>query len=210
MSARVATLSTLLALVLGTPLAWVLGRFRFPGRALIESVVLLPLVLPPTVLGYYLLVLFNRTAPAGSLLASLGLELAFTWRGAVLAAWVGSFGLFVRAAQAGFELVDREVEDAARTLGRSEWGVFWSVTLPLARRGIAAGTALAFCRAVGEFGITLMLAGNIPGLTQTIPLAIYDYVQADRMAEANGLALVTLAVVAGLLLVARRGARIRF
>jgi molybdate transport system permease protein len=101
--------------------------------------------------------------------------------------------------------VDRQLEDAARTLGRSEWGVFWHVTLPLAWRGIAAGTALAFCRAVGEFGITLMVAGNIPGRTQTIPLAIYDYVQANRMAEANLLSLLTIAVVVALLLLARLG-----
>jgi molybdate transport system permease protein len=128
----------------------------------------------------------------------------------VLAALIGSFGLFVRAAQAGFELVDPKLEDAARTLGRSEWGVFWSVMLPLAWRGIAAGTALAFCRAVGEFGITLMIAGNIPGRTQTVPLAIYDAVQAGRMADANGLSLLTLSVVGLLLLLASRGARVRF
>jgi molybdate transport system permease protein len=209
LSARVAGLATLLAILLGTPLAWWLGRTRFRGRALVENLVLLPLVLPPTVLGYYLLVLVNRSAPVGQLFSRLGLELAFTWRGAVLAATVGSFGLFVRAAQAGFELVDRQLEDAARTLGRSEWGVFWSVTLPLAWRGMAAGTALAFCRAVGEFGITLMVAGNIPGRTQTVPLAIYDYVQANRMAEANLLSLLTIAVVIALLLLARLGSRAR-
>jgi molybdate transport system permease protein len=209
LSARVAGLATLLAVLLGTPLAWWLGRTRFRGRALVENLVLLPLVLPPTVLGYYLLVLVNRSAPVGQLFVRFGLELAFTWRGAVLAATVGSFGLFVRAAQAGFELVDRQLEDAARTLGRSEWGVFWSVTLPLAWRGMAAGTALAFCRAVGEFGITLMVAGNIPGRTQTVPLAIYDYVQANRMAEANLLSLLTIAVVIALLLLARLGSRAR-
>ena len=209
LSARVAGLATLLAILLGTPLAWWLSRTRFRGRALIENAVLLPLVLPPTVLGYYLLVLVNRSAPVGRLFTRLGLELAFTWRGAVLAATIGSIGLFVRAAQAGFELVDRQLEDAARTLGRSEWGVFWSVALPLAWRGIAAGTALAFCRAVGEFGITLMVAGNIPGRTQTIPLAIYDYVQANRMAEANVLSLLTIAVVVALLLLARLGPRPR-
>jgi molybdate transport system permease protein len=205
LSARVAGLATLLAILLGTPLAWWLSRTRFRGRAFVENAVLLPLVLPPTVLGYYLLVLVNRSAPVGQMFTRLGLELAFTWRGAVLAGTVGSIGLFVRAAQAGFELVDRQLEDAARTLGRSEWGVFWHVTLPLAWRGIAAGTALAFCRAVGEFGITLMVAGNIPGRTQTIPLAIYDYVQANRMAEANLLSLLTIAVVVALLLLARLG-----
>jgi molybdate transport system permease protein len=209
LSARVAGLATLLAILLGTPVAWWLSRTRFRGRAFVENAVLLPLVLPPTVLGYYLLVLVNRSAPVGQLFARLGLELAFTWRGAVLAATVGSIGLFVRAAQAGFELVDRPLEDAARTLGCSEWRVFWSVTLPLAWRGIAAGTALAFCRAVGEFGITLMVAGNIPGRTQTIPLAIYDYVQANRMAEANLLSLLTIAVVVAMLLLARLGPRPR-
>ncbi|MDH4132808.1 MAG: molybdate ABC transporter permease subunit [Gemmatimonadota bacterium] len=210
LSARVAGLSTLAAVTLGTPLAWLLGRYRFTGRALLENVVLLPLVLPPTVVGYYVLVLVSRRGPVGEVLAAAGFDLAFTWRGAVLAAWIGSFGLFVRSAQAGFELVDPTLEDAARTLGRSEWGVFWSVTLPLAWRGIAAGTALAFCRAVGEFGITLMVAGNIPGRTQTIPLAIYDAVQGNRMADANALSLLTLAVVVLLLLLARRGARVRF
>jgi molybdate transport system permease protein len=210
LSVRVAGLSTLVAVTIGTPLAWVLGRYRFAGRALLENLVLLPLVLPPTVVGYYVLILVSRRGPVGEALASVGFDLAFTWRGAVLAALIGSFGLFVRAAQAGFELVDPKLEDAARTLGRSEWGVFWSVMLPLAWRGIAAGTALAFCRAVGEFGITLMIAGNIPGRTQTVPLAIYDAVQAGRMADANGLSLLTLSVVGLLLLLASRGARVRF
>jgi molybdate transport system permease protein len=209
LSARVAGLATLLVILLGTPLAWWLGRTSFRGRVVLENVVLLPLVLPPTVLGYYLLMLVNRSSPVGQLFVRLGLELAFTWRGAVLAATIGSIGLFVRAAQSGFEVVDRQLEDAARTLGRSEWGVFWSVTLPLAWRGIAAGTALAFCRAVGEFGITLMVAGNIPGRTQTIPLAIYDYVQANRMAEANVLSLLTIGVVVALLLLARFAPRSR-
>lgn len=200
LSLKVAGMATLVTLVTGLPLAWLLGRTRFPGRSLAEALLMLPLVLPPTVLGYYLLVLVSRTGPVGALLESWGIELAFTWRGAVLAAWAGSFAMFTRAAQAGFELVDTRVEQAARTLGRGEWSVFWTVTLPLAWRGVLAGTMLAFCRAVGEFGITLMVAGNIPGRTQTIPLAIYDHVQANHLEAANQLALLTMIGVALVLL----------
>jgi molybdate transport system permease protein len=204
LSLQVAGVATLLTLVTGLPLAWLLGRYRFRGRALLETLLVLPLVLPPTVLGYYLLVLLSRSGPLGALLEGWGIEVAFTWRGAVLAAWAGSFAMFTRAAQAGFELVDGRIEQAARTLGRGEWSIFWTVTLPLAWRGVLAGTMLAFCRAVGEFGITLMVAGNIPGRTQTIPLAIYDHVQANRLGAANQLSLVTMTGVAVLLLVAGR------
>jgi molybdate transport system permease protein len=170
----------------------------------------LPLVLPPTVLGYYLLLLIARQGPVGQLLGGAGVELAFTWRAAVLAAAVGSVALLVKAAQAGFESVDARLEQAARTLGRSEWGIFWTITLPLAWRAVVAGTVLAFCRALGDFGITLMVAGNIPGLTQTLPLAIYDHVQSNRMAEANALALLAVAGVAALLMGLGRLARLRF
>ena len=152
-----------------------------------------PLVLPPTVLGYYLLVLIGTRGPIGRLLGGFGIELAFTWRAAVLAACVGSLPLLIRAAQAGFESVDERLEQAARTLGRSELSVFWSVSMPLAWRSIVAGIVLAFCRAFGDFGITLMVAGNIPGRTQTLPLAIYDLVQANAMREANLLALLASA-----------------
>src|SRR5206468_3387300 len=154
-------------------------------------------VLPPTVLGYYLLVLIGRRGPLGQALASVGLELAFTWGAAVLAAVVGSIALVIKSVQAGFETVDVQLEQAARTLGRSEWSVFWNVTLPLAWRSVLAGTVLAFCRGLGEFGITLMVAGNIPGRTQTLPLAIYDRVQANQMGEANALALVAGRIVVG-------------
>jgi len=199
LSLQVAGLATLLTVCTGLPLAWLLGRHRFPGRTLLETALVLPLVLPPTVLGYYLLVLVSRQGPVGALLDGWGIELAFTWKAAVLAAWAGSFGMFTRAAEAGFELVDGRLEQAARTLGRSEWSVFWTVTLPLGWRGVVAGTMLAFCRAVGEFGITLMVAGNIPGRTQTIPLAIYDQVQANRLGAAHQLSLLTMIVVAVLL-----------
>jgi molybdate transport system permease protein len=209
LSLQVATLATLLTLAVGTPVAWLLARARFRGRELLEGLVLLPLVLPPTVLGYYLLVLVAPQGPVGRLLEALGLPLAFTWRGAVVAACVGSIALLVRSAQAGFETVDHRLEDAARTLGRSEWSIFWAVTLPLAGRALLAGTVLAFCRALGDFGITLMVAGNIPGRTQTLPLAIYDRVQAFEMAEANRLALIAVVLTLALVLAVGRLARVR-
>jgi molybdate transport system permease protein len=176
----------------------------------LEVLVVLPLILPPTVLGYYLLRLLGARGPVGQALAAAGIELVFTWKAAVVAAAVGSIALLVKAAQAGFETVDPRLEQAARTLGRSEWSVFWSVTLPLAWRAVLAGSVLAFCRAMGEFGITLMLAGSIPGRTQTLPLAIYDRVQANQMAEANALALVAVAIVAVLVFGVSRLARLRF
>ncbi|OGL00300.1 MAG: molybdenum ABC transporter permease subunit [Candidatus Rokubacteria bacterium RIFCSPHIGHO2_02_FULL_69_13] len=210
LSLRVALIATALTLLLGIPVALLLARRRFPGRNLLEAVVVLPLVLPPTVLGYYLLLLIGRRGPVGAALAAVGLELAFTWRAAVLAAAVGSIALVIKSAQAGFESVDHQLEQAARTLGRWEWSVFWSVTLPLAWRAVLAGAVLAFCRALGEFGITLMVAGNIPGRTQTLPLAIYDRVQAYQMDEANALALIALGVVVVLVFGLSRLARLRY
>jgi molybdate transport system permease protein len=210
LSLRVAVSATALTLLAGVPIAWLLARRRFPGRNVLEAVVVLPLVLPPTVLGYYLLVLIGRRGPLGQALGALGLELAFTWGAAVLAAVVGSIALVIKSAQAGFETVDTQLEQAARTLGRSEWSVFWSVTLPLAWRSVLAGAVLAFCRALGEFGITLMVAGNIPGRTQTLPLAIYDRVQANQMADANALALVAVGIVVVLLFGLSRLARLRY
>ncbi len=210
LSFKVSVVATGLTLLLGLPLAWVLARRRFVGRDLLEAAVVLPLILPPTVLGYYLLLVIGSRGPIGRVLGSLGVELAFTWRAAVLAASVGSIALLIKAAQAGFEAVDQRLEQAARTLGRSEWSVFWSVTLPLAWRSVCAGTVLAFCRALGDFGITLMVAGSIPGLTQTMPLAIYDHVQANQMHEANVMALVALCSVVVLLMGLGRVARLRF
>jgi molybdate transport system permease protein len=210
LSFQVSLVATVLTLALGLPLAWVLARCRFPGHDLVEAAVVLPLVLPPTVLGYYLLVVIGARGPVGRLLGGLGLELAFTWRAAVLAACIGSIALLVKAAQAGFEAVDRRLEQAARTLGRSEWNIFWSVTLPLSWRAVFAGTVLAFCRALGDFGITLMVAGSIPGLTQTMPLAIYDYVQANQMRDANLLSLVAVMTALLFLLGLGRLARLRF
>ena len=210
LSLQVSVLATIGTLVVGVPIAWVLARRKFPGRHVLETLVVLPLILPPTVLGYYLLLLIGRRGPVGAALAAAGIELAFTWRAAVLAAAIGSIALVIKASQAGFEGVDQRLEQAARTLGRSEWGVFWNITLPLAWRAVLAGGVLAFCRAMGEFGITLMVAGSIPGRTQTLPLAIYDRVQANQMPEANALALIAVAVVALLVFGLSRLARLRY
>ena len=210
LSLRVSLTATALTLLVGIPVAWLLARKRFPGRDLLEALVVFPLILPPTVLGYYLLVIIGSQGPVGRALAAAGIELAFTWRAAVLAASLGSIALLIKSAQAGFETVDPRLEQAARTLGRSEWSVFWAVTLPLAWRSVLAGSVLAFCRAMGEFGITLMVAGSIPGKTQTLPLAIYDRVQANQMGEANALALIAIGVVGILLFGLSRLARLRY
>jgi molybdate transport system permease protein len=208
LSLRVATLSTLLAGIAGVGLAWLLTRKRLPGRPLLESVVLLPLVLPPTVVGFYLLLFLGRSGPLGATLEAAGIQIIFTWRAAVLAATVASLPLVVKAVQAALEAIDPRIEAAAKTL-RPAASVFLTVTIPLAWRGILAGLILAFARGLGEFGITLMLAGSIPGRTQTLPLAIYDAVQANDLAQANLLALTTIGIVTVLLLVLSRLPRVR-
>lgn len=208
LSLRVATLSTILAGLFGIGLAWLLARRRFPGRHILESVVILPLVLPPTVVGFYLLLLLGHSGPLGKTLEAAGLEIVFTWRAAVIAATVAALPLVVKAVQAAFESLDPRIEAAARTL-RPAASVFLTVTLPLAWRGILAGLILAFARGMGEFGITLMLAGSIPGRTQTLPLAIYDAVQANDLAQANALALVTIGIVTALLFILSRLPRVR-
>jgi molybdate transport system permease protein len=210
LSLRVALLATLVTLAAGVPCAWVLARRQFPGRDLVSALLLSPLVLPPTVLGYYLLMLIGSRGPIGELLGGWNIELAFTWRAAVLAAAVGSFPLLVRTAQSGFESVDRRLEQAAETLGRSPLSIFWTISVPLAWRAILAGTVLSFCRAFGDFGITLMVAGNIPGRTQTLPLAIYDHVQANQLDHANALSLVSIGLVLFLMLALGRVARLRY
>jgi molybdate transport system permease protein len=178
LSLRVAVLATVVNALVGLPLAYLLARRRFAGRALLDLLVTLPLVLPPTVTGYYLIVLLGRRGWLGApLYAATGWTIAFTWYAAVVAATVMALPLLVRTARAAIESVDRDLEKAAYTLGRSEWRTALEVTLPLARNGILAGLVLAFARALGEFGATLMLAGNIPGKTATVPLAIYTAVQ---------------------------------
>jgi molybdate transport system permease protein len=185
LSIRVACLATVLNALLGIPLAYLLARKAFPGRTLVDLLVTLPLVLPPTVTGYYLIVLLGRRGwLGGPLYALTGWSVTFTWYAAVIAATVMAFPLLVRTARAAIESVDRDLVRAAFTLGRSEWRTVLEVTLPLARKGILAGLVLAFARALGEFGATLMLAGNIPGRTTTVPLAIYTAVQTGESGEA--------------------------
>ncbi len=203
LSLRVATTATLLALLTGVPVAYLLARRRTPWVDALSATTSLPLVLPPTVLGYYLLVLFGYNSPLGRWLEKMGLPLVFTWRGAVIAAWTVSMPLFVQTAAAAFAAVDRELEDVARTLGESEWRVFLRVTLPLARPGILAGLLMAFARALGDFGTTLMVAGNIPGRTQTMAIAIYDAVQSGEQTRANLLVLI-LTITAFLILALMR------
>ncbi len=189
---KVAFTSTLLAFLAGVPLAFLVARKKFWGRELLDSLATLPLVLPPTVMGYYLIVVWGRNGWLGRWLHEVwGITLMFTWQGAVLAAALVSFPLVFKSARAAFEEVDRNLENVARTLGLSEGAIFRRVSLPLALRGILAGTMLAFARAMGEFGATLMMAGNLPGKTQTLSLAIYDAVQAGNDNLALALVLLT-------------------
>lgn len=192
LSLKVAGWATLFDLVLGVAIGYGLARRSFPGRDLIDALLTLPMIMPPTVLGYYLLVLIGRRGPIGAWLEeSFGIHLIFTWQGAVIAASVVAFPLVFKAARAAFESVDGQLEQAARVLGVSEIGIFFRVTLPLAWRGILAGVMLAFARALGEFGATLMVAGSIPGKTQTLSIAVYEAVQAGQDQVAHLLVLVT-------------------
>src|SRR5579864_2700653 len=198
LSLRVAAISTALALAIGLWLAWVLANRVFRGREVIDAAVTLPLVLPPTVLGYYLLVVLGRHSPVGQLYEWMfGAPLVFSWQAAVVAALFHSLPLLVKSARAAFESVDRSYERAARNLGASELRLFLRVTLPLARRSILAAAALAFARSLGDFGVTLMIAGNIPGRTQTVALAIYDAVEAGK----GNVALILVLIISALALV---------
>ena len=186
LSLKVAITATTANFFIGTALAVILSRRDFFGKNLLDAIIMQPLIMPPTVLGYYLLVLIGRQSFLGVFLEDyLKITLIFTWRGAALAAMIASLPLFIKPARAAIESVGSHVENSARILGKNEWQVFWHVTFPLARRGIIAGVALAFARSLGEFGTTLMVAGNIPGKTQTLSIAIYDAVQAGNTAKAN-------------------------
>ena len=202
---KVAGVATLLNLVLGVAAGLALARARFPGRDLLDATLTLPMVMPPTVLGYYLLVLIGREGPIGRVLDErFGINLIFTWQGATIAATIVAFPLVFKSARAAFEAVDPQLEQAARVLGLRESAVFFRVTLPLAWRGILAGLLLAFARATGEFGATLMVAGSIPGKTQTLSVAVYEAVQAGQDATANVLVLVTSIACLAVLLAAGR------
>ncbi len=200
LSLRVAVLATALVAVFGLALALWLARANFPSKSLVETFINLSMILPPSVVGYYLLLFLGRSGP----LYLLGLRLVFTWPAAVIASAVVALPLMVQSSRAAIAAVDPTLEKAAGTLGSPPWKVVWDVTLPLSRRGILAGAVLAFARSLGEFGATLMVAGNIPGRTQTLPLAIYDLVQANRMAQANSAVLLMTVVAFGLLFAVNR------
>ncbi len=205
LSLRVAVLATALFTGVGLALALWLARSDFRGKSAVETLVSLPLILPPSVVGYYLLLFLGRSGP----LYVLGLRVVFTWLAAVIASAVVALPLMVQSSRAAIAAVDSTLEKAAGTLGSPPWKVVWNITLPLSRRGILAGVVLAFARSLGEFGATLMVAGNIPGRTQTLPLAIYDLVQANHMPQANSAVLLMTAVAFILLFTVNRLDRTR-
>ncbi len=205
LSLKVAFWATALNLLLGVAVGWAMARWRFAGRDLLDAVLTLPMVMPPTVLGYYLLVLLGSQGVIGSwLLQGFGIRLVFTLQGAIIAATVVAFPLVFKAARAAFESVEPQFEDAARTLGMGEAALFLRVSLPLAWRGILAGLLMAFARALGEFGATLMVAGSIAGKTQTLAIAVYEAVQAGQDDTANFLVGVTSITCIAVLLGATR------
>ena len=202
---KVAGFATAINLVLGVAVGWWLARKRFVGREFVDALLTLPLVLPPTVLGYYLLVLIGKRGWLGAWLQdSFGINLIFTWQGAVIAATLVAFPLILKSARTAFEAVDPQLEQAARVLGLAEWGVFFRVTLPMAGPGILAGALLVFARSLGEFGATLMVAGSIPGRTQTLSIAVYEAVQAGQDDQAAFLVAITSITCIAVLLAAGR------
>lgn len=205
LSLRVASLATVLIVVFGLPCVVLLVRGRFPGKELLAGFLVLPLVMPPTVLGYLLLRLLSRQGLFGRWLeATCGVSIVFHWSGAVVASAVAAFPMFLLPARGAIEAVDPALEDAARLLGRSEISVFLAITMPLAWRGLVAGMVLAFARALGDFGATMMVAGNIPGLTQTASLAIFNAVNSDDPVRAGQLSLLIALASISALLVAQR------
>jgi molybdate transport system permease protein len=208
LSLRVAAISTAISTALGLWLARLLAKNDFRGRDILDAAITLPLVLPPTVLGYYLLVLLGRESALGRLYEwAVGEPLVFTWQAAVVAAIFHSLPLLVKWSRAALESVDHTYERAARSLGASEWRTFWRVSLPLASRSIFAASALAFARALGDFGVTIMIAGNIPGRTQTVSVAIYDAVESGNGAAARTLVIVVSLTAIAILTLANRVSR---
>jgi molybdate transport system permease protein len=211
LSLQVAVTATLLSLPLGIVLGYLLARRPFPGKSLVETALSLPLVLPPVVTGYLLLVVFGRKGPIGQYLEQwFGLTLVFTWKGAALASAVMAFPLMVRAIRLAFAEVDQRLEQVARSLGAGRVETFFRISLPLARRGVITGAVLAFARCIGEFGATIMIAGNIPNETQTIPLYIYTLINSPGGMEQSGrLVIVSILIAAAALVLAevldRRG-----
>ena len=205
LSLEVASAATVISVLAGVWLAWVLANKSFRGKELVDALTALPLALPPTVLGYYLLVVLGRSSWLGRAWEAVtGAPLVFTWRAAVIASTLPAIPLLVKSSRAALENIDRAFERAGRSLGASEWRLFWRVSLPLARRPIAAATALAFARSLGDFGATLMIAGNIPGRTQTAAIAIYDAVESGDTRTALILVLVISALTALIVFLANR------
>ena len=205
LSLEVASGATLLSLLFGVWLAWLLVNRNFPGKDVLDALATLPLALPPTVLGYYLLVIIGRSSWIGRAWEAItGTPLVFTWRAAVIASTLHAIPLLIKSSRAALESVDRACERAGRSLGASEWRIFWRVSLPLARRPIAAAAALAFARSMGDFGATLMIAGDIPGRTQTASIAIFDAVESGNTKLANTLVLVISVVTALIVFLANR------
>lgn len=208
LSLRVALTATLLSLPFGIATAYLLARTRFPGHSLVNGLLHLPLILPPVVTGYLLLVSFGPQAPLGSALEALGLSIAFRWTGAALAAAIMAFPLMVRAIRLSLEAVDPKLEEAASTLGASRSRIFLTITLPLMAPGILAGTVLAFAKAMGEFGATITFVSNIPGETRTVPSAIYAFLQVPGgEGSAWRLVIVSVIVAMGALIVSELLAR---
>ena len=202
---KVAGWATALNVVLGVGVGYAMARWRFIGRDVADAMLTLPMVMPPTVLGYYLLVLIGKRGPIGAwLYDTFGINLIFTWQGAVIAATIVAFPLVLKSARSAFETVDPQLENAARVLGLNEWAVFFRVTIPMAWPGILAGVLLVFARSLGEFGATLMVAGSIPGRTQTLSIAVYEAVQAGQDDTANFLVAVTSITCIAVLLAAGR------
>lgn len=208
LSMKVALTATLFSLPPGIAIAYLLSRYSFPGKALLSGLTHLPLILPPVVTGYVLLMLFGRGGPLGKLLEPMGIVFAFDWTGAALAAAVMGFPLLVRAVRLSFDMVDPRIEQAADTLGARPVVRFLTITLPLALPGVAAGAVLGFAKALGEFGATITFVASIPGETRTLPLAIYSLLQVpDGEAALLRLVLISVAVSIGALVLSEWGAR---
>ena len=208
LSLQVAIAATVLIVVTGVPIAYLLARKNFPGKELLDILLTLPLVLPPTVTGYYLILAFGRNGVVGRYLYNwFDWSIMFTWYAAVIASFVVALPLIIKTGRAALEGVDRNLINAAYTLGHSEWETALKVTLPLAKRGLLAGIVLSFARALGEFGATLMLAGNIPGKTDTMPLAIYSLSASGEQEQAAGMVLLLTFVAAFFLYLANRYSR---
>ena len=199
-----ALVATALTLPFAIGIGWLLARRTFPGKALVETIVSLPLVLPPVATGLLLLWLFGRRSPVGQALDAIGIEVVFTWKAVVIAMMVVSFPLVARSVRSGIEQVDRRYEDLAATLGASPFRILRTITLPLASRGIVSGAILGFSRALGEFGATIMVAGAIPGRTQTLAVGIYTFVETGREEAAWGLLLLSALLAFGAIYVSNR------